>query len=135
MSRTVDLDCHERDWNCQVPTTRLLQNLVNSIRDFLTFAAHFFTTPLFLVLVLLPPSTSAAMPNLLLKSLPSPTPMHDLPIYPSPTGHSSLKLKLLPSKPIYLAGERVTGMLEVGVSSDALALGEIGIEFSAFEGE
>lgn len=81
------------------------------------------------------PSTGATMPNLLLKSLPSPTPMHDLPIYPSPTGHSSLKLKLIPSKLIYLAGERVTGMLEVGVSSDVLALGEIGIEFSAFEGE
>ena len=75
------------------------------------------------------------MPNLLLKALPSPAPTHDLPIYPSPTGHSKLSLKLLPAKSIYLAGERVTGMLEVGVSSDALALGEIGIEFSAFEGE
>ena len=36
---------------------------------------------------------------------------------------------------VFLAGERVTGLLEVGVGTDKLALGDIGIEFEAVEGE
>ncbi|SCV69398.1 BQ2448_2418 [Microbotryum intermedium] len=59
-----------------------------------------------------------------------------LPLSPSSTGtlnDSVLKLKISIDPGWWLAGETVRGVLELGVASDQLALGEVGIEFTGFE--
>jgi hypothetical protein len=69
------------------------------------------------------------------RALQKPLPNGGLPASPSPTGHNKLGLKILISSGLWLAGETVSGALEIAVNSTELALGEVGIEFSGFEGE
>ncbi|SGZ24916.1 BQ5605_C023g09753 [Microbotryum silenes-dioicae] len=59
-----------------------------------------------------------------------------LPLAPSSTGtlnDSVLRLKIAIDPGWWLAGETVRGVLEVGVATDLLALGEVGVEFTGFE--
>lgn len=73
------------------------------------------------------------------KALQKQLPSGGLPISPSPTpaiGSSSrVGLKVLLAKPLYVAGEQVSGILEIRVGANDVALGDIGLEFSAFQGE
>lgn len=73
------------------------------------------------------------MPRQLQKALPA-SPNGGLPIAPSPNSSRKLALKILLGKPLFVAGEKVHGLLEVGVSSE-LSLGDIGLELSAFQGQ
>lgn len=61
-----------------------------------------------------------------------------LPASTSFKDHGKLKLSLLLSREDHLpwlAGETVKGWLELGISSTELGLGEVGVEFTGFEGE
>ncbi|KAK4700391.1 hypothetical protein P7C70_g5859, partial [Phenoliferia sp. Uapishka_3] len=73
------------------------------------------------------------MGRALQKSLPS---SNSLPVFPSPAGSpssSKVGLKVLLAKSLYVAGEKVHGQLEIRVGAQDVALGDIGLEFSAFQ--
>ena len=71
--------------------------------------------------------------------LQKPLPSGGLPISPSPhapsASSSRVGLKVLLDRPIFVAGEKVRGLFEVRVGSAEVALGDIGLEFSAYQGE
>lgn len=60
-----------------------------------------------------------------------------LPHHPSPKQHNQLTLRIYPSKTTYIAGEKVSGLLELDVliGNNKLSLGELGIEFTGLEGK
>ncbi|KAL8279233.1 hypothetical protein RQP46_008270 [Phenoliferia psychrophenolica] len=72
------------------------------------------------------------------KALQKTLPSGGLPISPSPfaaaPSSSRVGLKVLLAQPLFVAGEKVKGVLEVRVGSGEIALGDMGIEFSAFQG-
>ncbi len=49
--------------------------------------------------------------------------------------HSKVSLEIRPSKLLYVAGQKVEGILELACSSDKVWLGRIGLEFRGAERE
>ena len=55
---------------------------------------------------------------------------------PSPgQGQAKITLTVIPTQDVFIAGTKVTGSLELVVASEDVSLGDLGLEWTAYEGE